>query len=117
MCMRIPLHSKQLILCPVCVSMDLEYCGHCNKRLTRKTFKEHHRLYFHEGEWIGEDSLNLASTSSSPLSSVVEPPEELPSLVDEMFEELPDHDLSSSASESDLSLDQMQDLYDSGTDS
>ena len=89
------------MLCAVFVSMDLEYCGNFNKKKNITGYN-----YFHEGEGIGEDS---ASTSSSPLSLVVEPPEELPSVVDEMFEELPDYELSSSASKSDLSLYQMQD--------
>ncbi len=49
--------------------VELVYCGHCNKRLSRKAYMEHHRLYYHEGEWIHEDSLTIASSPpSSPFS-------------------------------------------------
>ena len=58
------------------------YCGHCNQRLTRKAFKEHHRLYFYDGEWIQEDSLALRSDNpSSPISSLdLSPPSPLRSM-------------------------------------
>ena len=33
--------------------MDIyRFCEHCNKRVSEKTFKEHRRLYFHEGKWL-----------------------------------------------------------------
>lgn len=39
-------------------------CGHCDKNLSIKAFKEHKRLYYHEDHWIRAQS----SSSSSPLS-------------------------------------------------
>ena len=34
-------------------NMDIyRFCEHCNKRVSEKTFKEHRRLYFHEGKWL-----------------------------------------------------------------
>ena len=53
------------------VLSDHIYCNHCENLLSSKTFKKHHRLYFHEGRWLkGEDS---RSGSSSPLD--VSPPQ------------------------------------------
>ena len=54
----------------------MKRCGHCNKLLTEKTFKEHRRLFYDDGEWLQQSSLNetsrLSSRSSSPMSGVFE---------------------------------------------
>ena len=52
-------------------------CGHCEKTISEKTYKEHHRLFFHDGEWLKDSSsASVAATvqddqfsrESSPLS-------------------------------------------------
>ena len=46
-------------------------CGHCEKLVSEKTFKEHHRLFYHEGQWMTEHtrpSDDASSRDSSPLS-------------------------------------------------
>ena len=57
----------------------MKRCGHCNKLLTEKTFKEHRRLFYDDGEWLQQSSLDrmnetsrLSSRSSSPMSGVFE---------------------------------------------
>jgi len=60
---------------------DMEYshgvryrrCGHCQKLVSGKTYKEHHRLYFHEGEWISAEAPDGATSSreSSPFSDTI----------------------------------------------
>ena len=46
-------------------------CGHCEKRVSEKTFKEHRRLFFHDQKWIKEtvpqEVYGLESRASSPL--------------------------------------------------
>ena len=48
-------------------------CGHCEKLVSEKTYKEHHRLYFHEGQWITVDGTDYVTSSreSSPFSDTV----------------------------------------------
>ena len=51
--------------------MDRCECGHCGKRLSIKSLKEHRRLYFHDGKWLRNDEQDLrdrSSRSSSPIS-------------------------------------------------
>ena len=51
--------------------MDRRECGHCGKRLSIKSLKEHRRLYFHDGKWLRNDEQDLrdrSSRSSSPIS-------------------------------------------------
>ena len=44
-------------------------CGHCDKYLSDKAYKEHYRLYFQQGRWLRADDLHLCESSqSSPLS-------------------------------------------------
>ena len=46
-------------------------CGHCEKLVSEKTFKEHHRLFYHEGQWMTEHTRpfdDASSRDSSPLS-------------------------------------------------
>ena len=46
-------------------------CGHCEKLVSEKTFKEHHRLFYHDGQWMTEHtrpSDDASSRDSSPLS-------------------------------------------------
>lgn len=43
-------------------------CGHCEKLVSEKTFKEHRRLFFHDHTWIKdniEDQEHESSSSSS----------------------------------------------------
>ena len=48
-------------------------CGHCKKLVAEKTFKHHHRLYFHEGEWITTEDMDRATSSreSSLFSDII----------------------------------------------
>lgn len=47
-------------------------CGHCNKELGFKSYREYQRLYFHEGQWLTEQRTAAmalpASVASSPIS-------------------------------------------------
>ena len=50
-----------------------QVCGHCKKKVSEKTFKEHRRLFFHDHQWISELCINQEmnegdSRASSPLS-------------------------------------------------
>jgi hypothetical protein len=50
--------------------MDLyRVCGHCNKLVSEKTYKEHRRLFFHDQGWIKESAGigDEGSRRSSPL--------------------------------------------------
>ena len=50
---------------------DHIYCNHCESLLSSKIFKEHHRIYFHQGRWLkAEDSHNSSSNppSTQPIS-------------------------------------------------
>ena len=44
-------------------------CGHCDKYLNHKSYKEHRRLHFSEGKWLREmtEQPDESSRSSSPL--------------------------------------------------
>ena len=59
--------------------MDLYLvCGHCNKLVSEKTFKEHKRLFFHEQGWVRESNAEDGrSRNSSPLC--LSDPSEMPS--------------------------------------
>lgn len=53
------------------------FCEHCGRRVSEKTYKEHRRLYFHDGKWllvkhseVGEISHHSDST---PLSLSLPP--------------------------------------------
>ena len=54
-------------------------CGHCCQQLSEKAFKEHKKLYFHDGVWLTESKLERgcfsdADRSSEPMS-VSDPPD------------------------------------------
>ena len=83
--------------------MDYCECGHCHKRVSTKTFKEHQRLYYHEGKWIerGHETCELDSRSSSPMtlsdpaSSTAEVFDDVPvNLYDDNADEFPNPDIS-----------------------
>lgn len=62
--------------------MDSLYrvCGHCDKLVSEKTFKEHKRLFFHGEDWIRKESAGdqpQGSRNSSPLC--LSDPSEMPS--------------------------------------
>ena len=42
-------------------------CGHCDKTLSDKAYKEHRRLYFDKGEWMRSDHQDVESRASSPI--------------------------------------------------
>ena len=48
-------------------------CGHCGKSLGEKTFKDHKRLYYHEGRWIKQKEL-LPQDESTTTSSLCSEP-------------------------------------------
>ena len=49
--------------------MDYRFCEHCDKRVSQKTFKEHRRLYYHEGEWLtARREEDESSNDSTPLN-------------------------------------------------
>ena len=50
-----------------------QICGHCGKSLGEKTYKEHKRLYYHEGRWIKQKEL-LPQDESSTTSSLCSEP-------------------------------------------
>lgn len=41
-------------------------CGHCDKPLGHKAFKEHKRLYFHDGKWVKLESVVTEDGGESP---------------------------------------------------
>lgn len=54
-----------------CAAMNLEpanlqsrrmyrVCGHCDKRVSEKTYKEHCRLYFHDQRWVKDGQFSRA---------------------------------------------------------
>ena len=55
-------------------------CGHCFKRLSLKTYKQHRRLYCHSGNWCNvsqpqkhnDDSSSISLSDSSSDDSVKE---------------------------------------------
>lgn len=61
-----------------------QFCEHCNKRVSVKTFKEHRRLYFHEGKWLFTrknlelDEANHHSDAADSSSISISLPESLP---------------------------------------
>ena len=50
--------------------MAANICGHCNKQLGSKAYKQHKRDFFHEGQWINTCSSQRNSRESSPLVSM-----------------------------------------------
>lgn len=48
-------------------------CGHCDKRVSEKTYKEHRRLFFNDHQWVKDGPF---SRSSSPLC-VSDPPDSM----------------------------------------
>ena len=51
-----------------------QVCGHCDKIVSQKTFKEHRHLFFQDHQWIKE--VRLESRASTALS-VSDPPESM----------------------------------------
>ncbi len=70
-------------------------CGHCEKKVSLKTYKEHRRLYFHDGRWIkpsqgtcGEDSRSSSPMCvSDPHDSITEDPQSGNALLDDLYDE------------------------------
>ena len=42
-------------------------CEHCGKLLTLKAYKEHRRLFYHQGQWLTVTANRSRSRSSSPI--------------------------------------------------
>ena len=57
-------------------------CGHCDKTLGAKAYKEHRRRYFHDGSWMRTefvDTYKERSPASSDESSPISTMSDLPS--------------------------------------
>ena len=50
--------------------MAYRVCGHCDRSLGEKTYKEHKRNYFHDGEWITSEDLATKAPSSVESSEI-----------------------------------------------
>ena len=66
-------------------------CGHCDKRVSEKTYKEHCRLFLHDQQWVKDGQFSRAS---SPIC-VSDPPDSTSSVQHSPG----DHGLSSDASQ------------------
>ena len=66
-------------------------CGHCDKRVSEKTYKEHCRLFLHDQQWVKDGQFSRAS---SPIC-VSDPPD----LTSSVQHSPDDHVLSSDASQ------------------
>ena len=57
-----------------------QFCEHCGRRVSEKTYKEHRRLYFHDGKWLFVKHAEVEEIShhsdSTPLSISL-PPESI----------------------------------------
>ena len=59
-------------------------CGHCDKTLGAKAYKEHIRCYFHDGSWMRTEFVDTykehssaSSDESSPISTMSDPPSDI----------------------------------------
>ena len=63
---------------PGSAAMDFYlFCEHCGKRVSEKTYKEHRRLYFHDGRWLVSHAKveEISHHSDSTPLSISPPPE------------------------------------------
>ena len=44
---------------------EYKRCGHCENMVCEKTYKEHYRLHYHNGQWVTERGQAAAATASS----------------------------------------------------
>ena len=54
-----------------------QFCEHCGRRVSEKTYKEHRRLYFHDGKWLFVKHAEVKEISDSTPLSISLPPESI----------------------------------------